>query len=171
MSVELFLSREPVVNRQSKIIAHRFTLHDRGEATAAAAALNALDEHWPQGERSVFVHLPGLDSAPDLARLADWVLPSNATVEVSAALIARAAQEPALQAALAPLAGHLCLDFSLEHGAAALNAGVQPQLAPRFIGFDVTALPANTLATLIDKTGALGIPSRIVAMSFCEPRS
>jgi EAL and modified HD-GYP domain-containing signal transduction protein len=121
-----------------------------------AATLNALDEHWPRGERSVFVHLPGLDAPggyADLASLADWVAPPNATLEVPAELIARSAQEPALQAALAPVAGHLCLDFSLEHGAAALNTG----RTPRFIGFDA-ALPANTLATLINKTGALGIP-------------
>lgn len=161
MPADLFFSREPVVNRHSKIIAHRFTVHDQGSAAAVATALNALDEHWPRGERSVFVHLPGLDRPagyPDLASLADWVAPPNATLEVSAGLVAQAAGEEPLQTALAPLAGHLCLDFSMEHGAAALNAVAGSRLAPRFIGFDGRTLSAPALATLIGKTGSLGVP-------------
>ena len=46
----VYISRQPLVNRQSKIIANRLTLHfDDGATTRdAAKALNALMEFWPQ---------------------------------------------------------------------------------------------------------------------------
>ena len=49
----VFISRQPLVNRQSKIIANRLTLHfvDGATCADAAAQLNALGDCWPQGER------------------------------------------------------------------------------------------------------------------------
>ena len=55
---EVFISRQPLVNRQSKIIATRLTLHPQEGArtTDAANALALLAEYWPQGEKLVFIN-------------------------------------------------------------------------------------------------------------------
>ena len=57
----VFISRQPLVNRQSKIIANRLTLHfvDGATCADAAAQLNALGDCWPQGEKPVFKELIG----------------------------------------------------------------------------------------------------------------
>ncbi|MDR1994362.1 MAG: hypothetical protein LBQ25_02035, partial [Azonexus sp.] len=141
MATELFFTREPVINRHRKLIAHRFTLH--GAAAEVAATLTALEECWPEGERSVFVNLPGLNDPADVAHLAQWNAPPNATLEVSANLLAQTAVQEALRAALAGC--RLCLDFSLEEGATALNAVANTSLTPQFLGFDGSALSAQIL--------------------------
>lgn len=78
---EVFLSRQPVLNRQGKIIANRFRLNfpdPRGDMSAAAAALTALAEVWPQGEKSVFISA-GAPLGPDLLL---WAPPENTVLEI-----------------------------------------------------------------------------------------
>ena len=77
---DVFISRQPLVNRQSRIIATRLTLHLGGGSTQdAARTLNALADVWPLGEKSVFVGCGG--TSCDLGLL-DWVVPENATIEL-----------------------------------------------------------------------------------------
>ena len=77
---EVFISRQPLVNRQSKIIATRLTLHPQGGATLkdAADALALLAEFWPQGEKLVFINCGSTCDASVL----EWLFPGNATFEV-----------------------------------------------------------------------------------------
>src|SRR5664279_544334 len=126
---DVFISRQPLVNRQSKIIATRLSLHSINGATAsdAAVALGALTEFWPQGEKLVFI-----DSAdmPCDAALANWQAPANATLEIpSSSLLGpdAAAFIATLQATQTPL----CLVYDAQ-ALATLSAGV----SFRFIGFD-----------------------------------
>src|ERR1035437_8945361 len=125
---DVFISRQPLVNRQSKIIATRLSLHLVNGATTvdAATALGALAEFWPQGEKLVFVNCA---NAPCDAELLEWQAPPNATLEIqsSSLLEPDAAFIAALQATPIPL----CLIYDAQ-ALASLSAGVNF----RFIGFD-----------------------------------
>ena len=83
----VYISRQPVVNRQSKIIANRLTLHCQGGATSSdvLAMLDTLAELWPQGEKQIFVNLSG---APVDAALLAWQAPGNATLEIPSSVLA-----------------------------------------------------------------------------------
>ena len=147
---EIFLSRQPLVNRQSKIIATRLTLHAEGEATAsdAAQALASLSEYWPRGEKLVFVDCGRIKVD---ATLLSWAIPENATLEVdSAVLLGEGGGEfvTALQAALPSL----CLIFD-EHAKAALSTG----LRFRFIAFDAQRFTPAQLKSLAVQTQPFGI--------------
>ncbi len=147
---DVFISRQPLVNRQSKIIATRLTLHlDDGATTAdAAKALNALSEVWPHGEKMVFINLCG---QPCDVSLLDWPVPDNAILELtSEALLGAPAAEliPALQAAHASL----CLVFD-ERGTQAFASG----LAFRFVGLDALRHTPEQLKALAIQTQPHGV--------------
>jgi hypothetical protein len=76
---EVFMSRQALVNRQSRIIATRLTLHlSNGDGMEdAVSALSALAGVWPPGGKPVFI---SCGSSCD-ARLLDWSTPENATIE------------------------------------------------------------------------------------------
>ena len=146
----VYISRQPLVNRQSKIIANRLTLHfDDGATTRdAAKALNALMEFWPQGEKLVFVNC---GSTPCDAALLEWQVPENATLEIQpASLLGDGAGDfiAALQSAQPALA----LIFN-EQAPAALATGVQF----RFIGFDAQRYTPAQLKGLAIQTQPNGI--------------
>ena len=146
----VYISRQPLVNRQSKIIANRLTLHfDDGATTRdAATALNALMEFWPQGEKLVFVNC---GSTPCDAALLEWQVPENATLEIQpASLLGDGAGDfiTALQSAQPALA----LIFN-EQAPAALATGVQF----RFIGFDAQRYTPAQLKGLAIQTQPNGI--------------
>ncbi|MEI7429209.1 MAG: HDOD domain-containing protein [Betaproteobacteria bacterium] len=146
----VYISRQPLVNRQSKIIANRLTLHFEDGATTrdAAAALNDLMEFWPQGEKLVFIN--GATTLCDAALL-DWTPPENATIELQpAALLGNTAAEliALLQAKQVPLA----LIFN-DQAEAALATGV----AFRFVGFDAQRYTPLQLKALAIKTQPHGI--------------
>ena len=126
---EVFISRQPLVNRQSKIIATRLTLHPQGGATLkdAADALALLAEFWPQGEKLVFINC---GSTPCDASVLEWPFPANATFEVRPSTLV-GTDGAALVAALKATQPSLCMVFDNDAGAA-LATG----LSFRFIGFD-----------------------------------
>ena len=104
------ISRQPLVNRQSKIIATRLSLHFNDGATTkeAAQALNALAEFWPQGEKLVFINCGNTlcNSA-----LLEWEIPENATLEIQpAALLGNTAAD--FIAAIRAKSPSLCLVFN-----------------------------------------------------------
>ncbi|WP_200385615.1 EAL and HDOD domain-containing protein [Rhodocyclus tenuis] len=141
---DVFITRQPLVNRQSRIIALRLRLH--GASGDAARMLNALADVWPQGERPVFVACPDADG-----RLLDWNIPANATLEFPGAAFvdARAGE---LLAALHRQRPSLCLDYD-EQAGEALAAG----LAFRFIAYDAKSQTVAQLKTLAAKMQPYGI--------------
>jgi len=147
---EVFISRQPLVNRQSRIIATRLTLHLDGQNSMqdAARTLGGLTDCWPQGEKSVFVGCS--EQAGDVGLL-DWEIPLNATLELhSASLLSEGAS--AFVAALRARQPALCLDFDA-HAAQAVGAGVPF----RFIGFDAQSYTPAQLRVLATKTQPYGI--------------
>ena len=147
---EVFISRQPLVNRQCKIIATRLTLHSNGSASAreVARALNAMAEHWPHGEKLTFVNC-GAQACG--AALMEWVAPENATLEVgSAALLGPGGED--FVAALQAAQPSLCLLFDAQ-AKEALASGLQF----RFIGFDAQRLTPQQLKSLAHQTQPFGI--------------
>ena len=147
---DVYLSRQPLVNRQSKIIATRLTLHLGPGATTsdAAAALAALAGVWPQGEKLVFV---SCGDTPCDAALLEWPAPANATIEIdSSSLIGPSAA--ALIAALQSAQPSLCLRFDSQ-ASAALNCGV----SFRFVALDAQRHSAAQLKILATKIQPLAI--------------
>ena len=145
----VFISRQPLVNRQSKIIANRLTLHFVDGATCADAAtqLNALGDCWPQGEKPVFIDCRGatLD-----ARLLDWVAPANVTLEVPSTLL-EGEDGRALAAELQAGGASLCL--RVEGG----NVVVPADLPVRFLAFDARRLSPAELKGAALQAQAHGI--------------
>jgi len=146
---DVYISRQPLVNRQSKIIATRLSLHltDGASTGDAAAALDALAEFWPQGEKLVFIDCADL---PCDASLANWQAPANATLEVrsSSLLEPDAAFLAALQATQTPL----CLVYDPQ-AQASLSAGVNF----RFIGFDAQRYTPAQIKIMAAQTQPYGI--------------
>lgn len=83
MGSDVFIRREPIINRHKAIIATRLIVHAE-TASAAAAALQELDDVWPTA-RSVMVVLEGC--FPTLNLLA-WPPPPNAMIEIPASALA-----------------------------------------------------------------------------------
>ncbi|HJW02889.1 MAG TPA: HDOD domain-containing protein [Azospira sp.] len=147
---EVFLTRQPLVNRQSKIIATRLRLNFSGAGEpmpAAVEALTGLADVWPQGQKSVFVS----SSAPLGAELLNWDIPDNVTLEIHP--YALTTGDGALLAALKARQPSLCLDFG-EDAAQALGSGTQF----RFVGFDVDTYTPAQMQALVAKTQQFGIP-------------
>ncbi len=147
---DVFISRQPLVNRQSKIIATRLTLHLDDGATMkdAASTLAALSEFWPQGEKLVFVNC---GETPCDARLLTWLAPDNATIEVhSTSFLGQSASDEinAWRAAQRSL----CLVCD-DNAPAVLATGVPF----RFIAFDAQRYSAGQLRTLATQTQPYGI--------------
>lgn len=147
---DVFISRQPLVNRQSKIIATRLTLHlgAGGSTHDAARTLNALADVWPLGEKSLFV---GCGNAACDIGLLDWVAPENATIELHSAPFIGDGAAPFI-AALKAQQPALCLDFDAQ-AAQAIGSGVKF----RFIGFDALSFTPAQLAALAAKTQPYGI--------------
>ncbi|MBV5331305.1 histidine kinase, partial [bacterium] len=126
---DVYISRQPLVNRQSKIIAMRLTLHlvDGATTKDAAVALGSLAEFWPQGEKLVFINCGGTPCDADILA---WRAPDNATIEIQpASLVDPGAAD--FIAALQVSQPSLCLHFNPQ-AQAALSTGV----SFRFIAFD-----------------------------------
>ena len=68
---EVFISRQPLINRQNRILANRLSLHLLNGATPrdAAGMLQSLAEHWPAEEKPVFLNC---GKTPWDAGLLDW---------------------------------------------------------------------------------------------------
>ena len=147
---DVFISRQPLVNRQSKIIATRLSLHLIGGATTgdAVASLNALSEFWPQGEKLVFVSCA---DTPCDAVLVDWQAPANATLEIQSSSLLEAdaaAFIGTLQATQTPL----CLVYDAQ-ALPTLSSGVPF----RFIGFDAQRYTPALIKVMAAQTQPYGI--------------
>jgi EAL and modified HD-GYP domain-containing signal transduction protein len=143
---DVFISRQPLVNRQSKIIATRLTLHFDRSATMqdAAAALAALGDFWPRGEKLVFVNCGETCDSGLLA----WQAPENATIEVHSRTLSAASEADAWRAAQRSL----CLVYDSDEPAA-LASGVPF----RFVAFDARRYGLPQLRILAAQTQPYGI--------------
>jgi EAL and modified HD-GYP domain-containing signal transduction protein len=147
---EVFISRQPLINRQNRILAHRLSLHlpsgaGPGDVTGT---LQSLGDAWPTEGKPVFIDCQGI---PWRIELGEWNVPANATFEIAGAAFAGdgAAEVIAgLQEAQVPL----CLMID-EHAKAALASGV----AFRFIGLDAKRFPSSQMKTLAAQTQPYGI--------------
>lgn len=149
--MSLFMTRQPLINRQGKIIATRLRLHVTANESSAVAvdALGQLDDCWPQSDRSVFVNFDSITG--DMGYL-DWIAPANVTFEIPgtpfagehAAEFVRALKDAQLS---------LCYNFD---GQAAQAFGSGAQF--RFVGFDVKRFSPAQLKALLAKTQPFGIP-------------
>lgn len=146
---EVFMSRQALVNRQSRIIATRLTLHlSNGVGMGdAVGALSALAEVWPPGGKPLFINCGSHCNASIL----DWMTPENATLEFSAATLL-SPHGPDLIAALETWQPTVCLHFDPQ-AAQALTIGVPY----RFIGFDAHRFTLSQLKLLAVRTRSLGI--------------
>ncbi|MDR0576746.1 MAG: HDOD domain-containing protein [Candidatus Accumulibacter sp.] len=147
---DVFISRQPLINRQNRILANRLCLHPLGGAGAreAVGALQSLADDWPADEKPLFI---GLGNTPWDAGLLEWIAPANATLEVPGAAFA-GADAATLAASLQTAGTSLCLMID-EHAKAALSSGV----AFRFIGLDARRFPPAQLKTLAAQTQPHGI--------------
>jgi len=154
--MEVYLSRQPLVNRQRRIIGTRLLLHlAAGDGMPAAVmALDSLASVWPAGGKPLFVGCPA--AAID-ARLLDWSAPENATIELPAASLL-GEHGPDLVAAIQTWQPSICLHFDPQ-AAPALSLGLQY----RFIGFDTQALSNAQLKLLAvrTKTHGMGIAFQV----------
>lgn len=149
--MSLFMTRQPLINRQGKIIATRLRLNaTAGESSATVVdALNGMNDCWPQSDRSIFVNFDGV--AGDMGFL-DWIAPANVTFELNGAAFA-GDDAAAFAQALKDADLSLCYDFD-GHAAQAFGSGTKF----RFVGFDATRFSAAQLKALLAKTQPFGIP-------------
>ena len=147
---DVFISRQPLINRQNRILANRLSLHLLNGATTqdAANALNALSEYWPPEGKQVFVNC---GKAPCDAGLLDWTVPANTTIEVQAATFA-APDAASLIASLQAAQPSLCLMID-EQAKTALSSGI----TFRFMGFDAQRFSPAQLKSLAAQTQPYGI--------------
>ncbi|MFA7292372.1 MAG: HDOD domain-containing protein [Rhodocyclaceae bacterium] len=144
-------TRQPLINRQGKIIATRLRLH-ASEGTGSASIvdeLNTLSDCWPQGDRSIFVNFDGV---PGDMGLLDWIAPANVTFELPGAAFCTD-HTAEFVAALKEASLSLCYDFDAQ-AAQAFGSGA----SFRFVGFDATSFSPAQLKALLAKTQSFGIP-------------
>lgn len=149
--MSLFITRQPLINRQGKIIATRLRLHaSNGETSEAVVdALNKLTEFWPQSERSIFVNF---DSVGGDMGLLDWIAPANVTFELPGTPFCTD-HTAEFVAALKEANLSLCYDFDAQ-AVQAFGSGA----TFRFVGFDTTSFSPAQLKALLAKTQSFGIP-------------
>lgn len=85
MNAGVFITHQPVLNKQRAITANRILIHVRGEGVGQAAAqtLNDLSEVWPS-DRTMFLGLAGATPDPGLL---EWQAPQNVMFEIPAAAL------------------------------------------------------------------------------------
>ncbi len=147
---EVFISRQPLINRQNRILANRLSLHLLNGATTqdAANALNALADYWPAEEKQIFVNC---GKKPSDTGLLEWSVPSNTTLEVPAASFA-GPDAAAFIATLQATKPSLCLMID-EQAKIALSSGIPF----RFMGFNAQRFSASQLKSLAAQTQPYGI--------------
>lgn len=154
---DIFISRQPLVNRSCQIVAQRLSLRFAPgaraiDATDAASTLKALGDAWPPGEQAVFLDCGG--HLPDVVLL-DGQVPENVVFEVRSDDLLGETGAPrvaALLAARTPLA--LLVDAQAE---AALACG----LPFRFVGVDARRNPPPHWNGLNVPKASDAAPSRV----------
>ncbi|MDR1934719.1 MAG: HDOD domain-containing protein [Candidatus Accumulibacter sp.] len=147
---DIFISRQPLINRQNRILGNRLNMHPRSGATPrdAAVVLQSLGDDWPANEKPIFLNGGGI---PWDAELPEWEAPPNATFELPGAAFA-ASGAAALVSGLQSAQLSLCLMVD-EHAKTAFASGV----AFRFIGLDAKRFPPPQMKTLAAQTQPHGI--------------
>ncbi|MQM34799.1 MAG: histidine kinase, partial [Candidatus Accumulibacter phosphatis] len=147
---KVFMSRQPLLNRQSRIIASRLTLH-LGEDQSmqdAATALGALDDIWTRSEKSVFI---SCGARKIDAGLLDWSAPENAAIEIPAAALLDA-DGADLIGALQTWQPTACLLFDAQ-----ATKALAVDVPFRFIGFDAQQFTLAQLKLLAARTRSYGM--------------
>lgn len=154
----IFLSRQPVLNGQSRAIATRLTLHGSKAAgtEAAVQALVALADVWPAGERIFFINS---GTFPLATALLDWAVPANAVLELgSSDLLGPGGAE--CVGTLQAVQPALCLKVDAQV-ATALACGLQY----RFVALDARHFTAAGLKTLV---GQLQLHGIVIALNVAD---
>ena len=144
------ISRQPLINRQNRILANRLNLHLLDGATPRDAldALQSLAGDWPAGEKPIFVNCVG--TRWDVEML-EWSAPSNVTFELPGAAFAGDGAA-ALVSGLSSSQTPLCLMID-DHAKEALASGV----AFRFIGLDARRFTPAQIKAIAVQTQPFGI--------------
>ena len=147
---DVFISRQPLINRQNRILANRLCLHLLKGATTqdAATTLTSLTDYWPSEEKQVFVNC---GTTPCDSGLLEWSVPTNTTIEVQAASFGTP-ESGAFSASLQEAQASLCLMID-EQAKTALSSGA----SFRFMGFDAQRFSAAQLKSLAAQTQPYGI--------------
>ncbi|HQC79176.1 MAG TPA: HDOD domain-containing protein [Accumulibacter sp.] len=147
---EVFMSRQPLVNRQSKIIATRlrFYLGATGNMLDATSALTNLEDVWPKSEKPLFLSFGGARCG---AQLLDWNAPENAVIELHGDDLVSAGGAD-LVTALQTWQPTTCLHIDRQ-ATQALATG----LSFRFIGFDTKTLGLPQIKLLAARTRSHGM--------------
>ncbi|MDR2787468.1 MAG: HDOD domain-containing protein [Candidatus Accumulibacter sp.] len=147
---DIFISHQPLINRQNRILANRLNLHLLNGATPrdAAGALRSLAADWPVDGKPVFINC---GETPWDRGLLEWNAPSNVTFELPGAAFA-APDAANLVSTLQSTQAALCLMID-EHAETAFSSGV----AFRFIGLDAKRFPPPRMKSLAAQTQPHGI--------------
>ncbi len=148
MTSRIFITRQPVLNKNRAITANRLTLHALDSSTPvddAVDMLDALRDVWPD-TRTVFVGFPGGELA---AAIAGWQAPENAMIEIPSGALADPAAAEVIQI--------LC-----DNGTAICLADYQPgsilPTQPQFHFLLADAVSSPTLLGTPGLTIACGLP-------------
>lgn len=150
---DAFISHQPVISRQGKLIASILSIHvDPASPKAmpeATETLRKIEEFWPTGQHAFFLGFNGALLTPALF---DWMVPENATLIVRPESF-RDDLKADLIAAIRANGAALLLELTSE-AAMALGSGA----TFRFIGFDTTVYSPQQIQVLTTKLKAAGIP-------------
>ena len=146
----VFVSHQPLLNAQGKIVAIRLTLYPDNEATTSDVAMTLKELHacWPASDQQIFLDFTHclIDN-----NLLAWEIPENTTIEVpSQALTGQGSEE--FVAALKVLKPSLCLLCDDTADQAALETG----LHFRYIACNAQNLTPPQLKLFVLKTQAIG---------------
>ncbi|GHU38160.1 hypothetical protein AGMMS50256_37060 [Betaproteobacteria bacterium] len=147
---DTFLSHQPLINRQNRILANRLCLRLPDGATPrdVTSTLENLADVWPTGEKPIFINS---GQVPWDAELLEGNMPSSVTLELPGAAFT-GPDAAALISRLQATQASLCLMVD-EHFKAALSSGV----TFRFIGLDARRFTPPQLRSLAAQTQPHGI--------------
>lgn len=146
-----YITRQPVVNKQGKVIALRLNITVRPEMGLrdAVDCLQKIDEFWPVTSPLLFLGVQGEPLAPALF---DWMPPENTAFEIPAANFAgEGAEDRATTARDSGVTFMLLCDENMQ---AAFNARVKF----RYIGFDSRRITPAVMQSLSIKLEQVGVP-------------
>lgn len=147
---QVFISRQPLVNRQNRILANRLTLLPVGEVKAAdiAHAMEDIVTRWPQGEKQIFINYGSLACNVDSL---NWSIPESAVIELSPAAFATE-DAAALVTILQATHPSICLKYTPD-----IERALNRNLSLRFVAFDMQTIAPQQLKSLATQTQSYGI--------------
>lgn len=147
---QVFISRQPLVNRQNRILANRLTLLPVGEvkATDIAETMEDIATRWPQGEKQIFIDYGTLACN---AESLNWSIPESAVIELSPASFATE-DTTALASILQATRPSICLKYTPD-----VEGAFNQNLSFRFIAFDMQTTSPQALKSLAAQMQSHGI--------------